>query len=258
MPSGVQFIETFTGNTGLQRFNHGVWHRDPYDVVTSQWTGDHDAACGSPATQRVIHRSAPDESFYNCVDHMMESVGDTSGYSVGWFSPKQTFGSVKEVDFDVNLTDLKARKWWKVGVVSEARYNSTYNGSCCYPAPGFLVSDVGAADLPMSLNTSDIFVATWGGGASAGYPGGRMKIGNNNVGASANPTPNDKATRHKVSLVDNGNGTVTFTVAGVAATASGSFPACPCRVVIYDNNYRPTKDGMPQGLTWHWDNIIVK
>jgi hypothetical protein len=184
-------------------------------------------------------------------------VGDTSGYSIGWFSPNQTFSSVREVDFDVNLTDLKDRQWWKVGVVSEARYNSTCNGSCCGPAPGFLVSGVGSDDLPTSLATSDLFAATWSGGASAGYPGG-MKIGNTNTNATSNPTPNDKMTRHPVRLVDNRNGTITFTVAGVSATANGSFPACPCRVVFYDHNYTPDKDGTPQGHTWHWDNIIVQ
>jgi hypothetical protein len=184
-------------------------------------------------------------------------VGDTSGYSIGWFSPNQTFSSVREVDFDVNLTDLKDRQWWKVGVVSEARYNSTCNGSCCGPAPGFLVSGVGSDDLPTSLATSDLFAATWSGGASAGYPGG-MKIGNTNTNATSNPTPNDKMTRHPVRLVDNRNGTITFTVAGVSATANGSFPACPCRVVFYDHNYTPDKDGTPVGHTWHWDNIIVQ
>ena len=255
-PAGATFVETFTGNTGLERFNFGVWHRDPYLVATQSWGGDHDLNCGNPTTQRTIHRDQPSESFYNCVDHMMDSVGDTSGYSVAWFSPNQTFSSVAEVDFDVNLTDLGARKWWKVGVVSEARYNSTYN-SCCSVAPGFLASDVGAADLPNDLDSPDLFAATWGGGASAGYPGG-MKVGNTQTNANANPTPNDKATRHPVSLVDNGNGTVTFTVAGESATVSGAFPKCPCRVVFYDHNYTPDKGGAPQGHTWHWDNIVVR
>ena len=78
------------------------------------------------------------------------------------------------------------------------------------------------------------------------------------TGVVANPTPNDKATRHPVSLVDNGNGTVTFTVAGVSTTQAGSFPQCPCRVVFYDHNYTPDKDGVPAGHSWHWDNIIIR
>lgn len=259
-PVGVQFMETFTGNVGLDRFNHGVWHRDPYIVAQTRWTGDHDLNCGSPDTQRVIRRSNPDESFYMCKDHMMTSVGDTSGYSIAWFSPKQTFDRVRSVSFDVNLTNLGTRQWWKVGVVSEARYQS-FGSSCCTRPPGFLASDVDAADLPTNLATDDLFVATWSGGLSGGYPGG-LKVGNTNTNTFVNPTPNDKATRHPVSLVDNGDGTVTFTVAGVSVTRPGAFPAGPVRVVFYDHNYTPDKSiqetgVLPQGHTWHWDNIII-
>ena len=256
VPTNSQFVETFDGNVGLDRFNYGVWHRDDNLVNTTQWTGDHDLSCGTPATQRTIHRDNPSESFYVCRDHVMTSVGDTSGYSIAWFSPKQTFGTVSSVSVDVNLTDLGPRQWIKVGVVSEARYNSTVS-SCCGRAPGFLASDVGAADLPTDLATSDLLVATWSGGASAGYPGG-MKIGDTETSGQANPTPNDKATRHQVSLVDNLNGTVTFTVAGVSRTVSGSFPDGPVRVVFYDHNYTPDKDNNPIGHTWHWDNVIVQ
>ena len=194
-----------------------------------------------------------------CADHVMSSVGDTSGYSVTWMSPAQTFPTVTEVDFDVNLTDLGTRQWWKVGVVSEAKYNTVYHGACCYAAPGFLASDVGASDLPGSLATTSVLYATWSGGASAGYPGGHMKIGNTNVGAATGSIgANDKATRYAVSLKDNPNNTLTFTVAGQSATINGTFPTCPCRVILTGHAYRPDKDGIPVGHTWHWDNIIVK
>ena len=115
-PSG-QFVETFDGNTGLDRFDHGVWHRDPYLVANTQWNGDHDLNCGSPDTQRVVRRSVPAESFYLCRDHMMTAVGDTSGYSIGWFSPRQTFTNTTTVSWDVNVTDLGARQWWEVALV---------------------------------------------------------------------------------------------------------------------------------------------
>jgi hypothetical protein len=87
-----------------------------------------------------------------------------------------------------------------------------------------------------------------------------MKIGNTGTSTGSNPTPTDKATRHPVSLIDNKNGTVTFTVAGVSVTRAGSFPACPCRVVFYDHKYTPNKmdGGPPRGYTWHWDNIVVR
>jgi hypothetical protein len=60
-----------------------------------------------------------------------------------------------------------------------------------------------------------------------------------------------------VSLVDNGNGTVTFTVAGSSCTTAGAFPDGPAHVVFYDNNYNPDKDGPVIGHTWHWDSIVV-
>lgn len=255
----AQFVATFDNNEGLDAFDYGVWHRDPYIVARTSWSGDHDLSCGDPSTQRTIRRSNPNESFYTCVNHVMTSIGDTSGYSIGWLSPDMVFDDVTEVSFDVNLTDLGNRQWWKVGVVSNSRYNSTYTGSCCYDAPGFLASDVDAADLPTSLATNDILVASWSGGLSGGHPGG-LKIGNTKTTARANPSPTNKMLRHPVSLVDNGNGTITFTVAGVSATANGAFPQCPCRVVLYDHNYTPNKSesGFPIGYTWHWDNIIVK
>jgi hypothetical protein len=262
--SGVQFVETFDGNTGLERFNRGVYHRDPHQIDQTQWQGDHDSMCGSPATSRTVHRNVPAESFYNCVDHMMTAMGDTSGYSVVWFSPAQVFPSVDSVSFAVNLTDLGARKWWKVGVVTDALYGSSYaNFYDGQMVPGFLVSDVGASALREDLSTSDRLIATWSGQASAGWPGGWMKVGDNwPPTANANPTPTDKAARHPVSLVDNRNGTVTFTVAGVSTTKSGAFPACPCRVVFYDHNYTPNKSDPPapvsNAFTWHWDSIVVR
>jgi hypothetical protein len=59
-------------------------------------------------------------------------------------------------------------------------------------------------------------------------------------------------------LKDNPNNTLTFTVAGQSATINGTFPTCPCRVILTGHAYRPDKDGIPVGHTWHWDNIIVK
>lgn len=260
VPGGAQFVETFDNDTGLGRFDKGVYHRNLDDLGWAggsggSWTGDHDLACGTPDTQRTLSLDVDNDSmatriansFYVCKNHMMTSMGDVDNYSAVWFSPKQVFGSVDTVAFDVNLTDLGPRQWWKVGVVTEAAFN---NGS-------FLVSDVDASNLPTNLASSKVLVATWSGQASAGYPGGKMAIGNSSELGASDPTPNDKATRHPVTLTDNHDGTITFTVAGVSVTHGGSFPACPCRVVFYDHNYTPDKDNNPQGHTWHWDNIVV-
>ncbi len=187
-------------------------------------------------------------SFYLCKNHMMSSMGHVDNYSVIWFSPKQVFDSANSVCFDVNLTDLGTRQWWKVGVVQSSAFN---DGS-------FLVSDIPSSNLPTNLASSKLIAASWSGQGSAGYPGGKMKVGNTLTSAKSNPTPGDKATRHPVCFADNENGTVTFTVAGVSATVAGSFPSGPLRVVWYDHNYTPDKDGTPIGHTFHWDNIVVR
>jgi hypothetical protein len=279
-PTGVQFVETFDGNSGLNRFRYGVYHRNLgfYEVGVpggrwgdgnaghgGAWTGDHDLNCGNPTTQRSFNstRDNPEvaDLSYVCVDHVMTAMGDVDAYSVVWFAPNQVFPAVSSVSFNVNLTDLGPRKWWKVGVVSETTYNSRVRGGLCLgdcTVPGFLASDVGASDLPGDLAGGGRFYASWSGQGSAGYPGGLMKIGNTNTSVGSNPTPNDKMMRHPVTLTDNKNGTITFDVAGVSVTRAGSFPACPCRVVFLDQNYTPDKDGIPQGYTWHWDNIVVR
>lgn len=283
-PATELFFEDFAGNKGLDRFTWGVYHRNAGWQIIGQpihstgwanafhggsWTGDHNLDCGPPSTQRPLRSDKLSganfdfhlrELVYLCRDHVMTSMGDVDGYSVIWFSPKQTFDSVGEVRFNVNLTDLGPRKWIKVGVVSEATYNSLGKGGVYDEnnAPGHVRSEVSASGLSSSMQDAGALYAAWSGGASAGYPGG-MKIGSGRARFSVNPTPRNKKLRHQVSLKDNGNGTVTFTVANAHVTDYASFPKCPCRVVFYDHNYTPEKseNGPPIGFTWHWDNIRV-
>lgn len=284
-PADAQWVETFDNNTGLDRFRYGVYHRDGGNheagrepvlsgwnnsFIGGEWTGDHDTDCNGPDTQRPLKSDFKqdttgenewfpwvdfhvDDLVYVCKDHLMTSMGDIAAYSVVWFAPDATFDDVTEISFDVNLTDLGPRQWIKWGVVSESLFESTYMTNV--PTPGFLLSDIGSSDL-QTLQGSDRVIATWSG---AGTESGVHGVGvNGERVATANPTPEDKATRHPVSLTDNGDGTITASAAGQAGTVSGSFPECPCRVVFYDHNYTPDKDGTPIGHTWHWDNIIVR
>lgn len=241
--------------------------------VGGTWQADHDLACGDAMSQRTLESAFEQDTtgangwqpyvdfhlpelVYVCRDHVMDSMGDISAFTVLWFAPNMVFlDDLSSVSFDVNLTDLGGRKWWKVGVVSTALYNSSYTTSDGVSVPGHVVSDVGSSNLDGDLQGSDRLIATWGGAASAGYPG-CLKVGNTQSGVCTGQS-DDKMARLPVSLVDNHNGTVTFTVDGTAITRSGSFPACPCRVVFYDQNYNPLKDGPVQGLTWHWDSIVV-
>ncbi len=252
-PAGALFSENFAGNTGLGRFATGVFHRDDTLVTQTSWHGDHDMNCGSPATSRTIHRSAPTETFYHCKDHLMTSVGDTSGYSVAWFSPNQTFATVREVCWSVNLTNLGSRQWWKVAVLSTSAPN--------------VMSEVAASELS-GITGSDRAVASWGG---VGGWKGKMRIGEARMDWYSFDAGDDKATRYPACFRDNGNGTLTFTMTGpkdggaVATesyTTSGRFPAGPVKVVFQDHNYTPTKSdngvGTPIGYTWHWDDIVIR
>jgi hypothetical protein len=268
-PQGVQFIETFDNDGGLDRFNLHVFHRNIdvhnyYGQSGGGWDGDHaiepvdGQSCGGPETTRPLRFRTGDgqtnrqaNSFYVCRDHLMTSMGDVDGYSIVGFSPRQTFADVTRICFDVNLTNLGRRQWWKVGVVTEASYNS---GSA--RVPGWMVSDVDASDVPASLANSERFIASYAGGLSGGLNGG-LKIGNTQTGVNYT-AGTDKMTRYPSCLIDNGNGTVTFRVGPVSATRSGTFPTGPLRVIFLDHNYTPDKDGTPVGHTWHWDNILVE
>lgn len=278
---GEQFVETFDGGAGLDRLDVHVYHRDDdlYDgLIQSKggtWPADHGDLpadgyeCGGPTTSRTLSHSHNDSqaarranAIYACRNHMMTSMGDVDSYSIVSFSPAVIFPEVTEIGWDVSLTDLGTRTWFKVGVISEAQYNSTYANWAGRPVPGFLFSDVGASDLPTSLAAPTHLLASWSGGASAGHPG-KLKIGDTGSSVTANPSPADKATRWPGSLTDNGNGTITFTVAGQSFTAAGEFPECPCRVVWQHNAYTPRKSieetGVtPIGFTLHWDNLTVR
>ena len=107
----------------------------------------------------------------------MTSVGDTSGYSVAWFSPKQTFASVRQVCWDVNLTNLGNRQWWKVAVVSTSGPD--------------IMSEVAASELS-GIEGSDRAVASWGG---VGGARGKLRIGEDRMDYFDMLADNDKATR---------------------------------------------------------------
>lgn len=263
-PSGTQFIETFTAGAGLDRFNYGVYHRDEFIVTQTEWQGDHDMMCGDPTTSsRTIHRNT-DEWIFTCRDHIMTSIGDTSGYSTGYFEPKQTFvgGGVRSVSWDVNVTDLGNRQWWEV-MIAPTSFNSGVP-TCPHCAADASSGIAATAGLP-------------------GYPQQAIVVGNGPLGFNPRFTTNgetdnptgwqlvcrqgsssldaegcaSKAIRRTFTLIDNGNGTITCACFGESWTRPGSFPP-NFRVILKDHNYTPDKDGPVAGHTWHWDNVIVK
>jgi hypothetical protein len=256
-----EFVETFDGNVGLDRFDTGIYHRDSVLIAQTTWSGDHDADCGSPDTQRAIDREALDESFYLCRDHLMTSIGDTSGYSTGWFSPKQTFAGATEVSWDVNVTDLGARQWWEVAIMPSSFRTDV--DEC----PHCSVVDWLSPD-PSGLPAYPVDAVVVGNGPF----GGSFSVHAN--GETFNPSDwqkacgdewalggdacSSKATRLPFTIRDNLDGTLTLTAFGDEFSFQGSFPDGEVNVVFKDHNYTPDKDGVPVGHTWHWDNIIVR
>lgn len=249
----AQFEESFDNNGGLNRFRYGLYHRDDFVVTQNTWPGDHDLSCGPPSTTRTIRRSVPNEFIYVCRDHVMTAIGDTSGYSVGWFAPNRVFSSVTEVCWTVTLTNLGTRQWWKVAVLS-------------VNAPD-VMSEVESSALS-GIEGSDRAVASWGG---VGGAPAKLRIGNARQNFFEMTAGNDKMTRYPACFRDNLDGTLTFTIRGPrnggavvtdSFTTAGSFPSGQVKVVFQDHNYTPTKSdnmvGTPIGYTWHWDDIAIR
>ncbi len=254
IPSGASFAETFDGNSGLDSFNAGVYHRDTDVVRRTQWSGDHDLGCGSPDSQRTVQRDTG-EWRYTCKDHMMTSIGDTSGYSTGWFSPKATFTGQNKVSWDVNVTDLGNRQWWEV-MIAPADFRSGV-GSC----PQCAVADWLSPDpsgLPAYPNGSVVVGnGPFGRDIQVHTDGAERDVASSSICTLDPEGCGSKPIRRTFSITDNENGTVTVDYGGFATyTVPGSFPD-QFNVIFKDHNYTPEKDNNPVGFTWHWDNIFV-
>lgn len=253
------FIETFAGNTGLSRFDHNVWNRE--GAAGGSVAADHDMNCGTPDTQRTVFGNDPASSFYVCRDHLMTAVGDWSGYSVGWFSPKQTFTSQNKVMWDVNVTDLGARQWWEVMIVP-ASFNSGFAGCEHCAVQTWLSPD--PAHLPGYLSSA-IVVGNGAFGNTVNihangkdqFTGWQKTCGQGWDLFESSGACDSKMMRLQFSIVENANGTITVNYGGARTeTFAGKFPD-EYVVMFKDHNYTPNKDGMPVGHTWHWDNIAV-
>ncbi|MEM8746198.1 MAG: hypothetical protein AAGF91_05820 [Actinomycetota bacterium] len=254
--SGTQFAATFDGNTGLDDFDWGVYHRDTDLVDQTSWSADHDTDCGSPDSQRTINRNSSTGWRYLCRDHVMTSIGDTSGYSTGWFAPTRSFSNARTVSWDVNVTDLKGRQWWEVMVVPSSFSTGIADCPQCAAAPW--MNDT--AGLPTYPNGSVVVAnGPFGGDIRIHVDGNDMKVQDHTHMCDLDREGcESKAIRRTFSITDNGDGSLTIQY-GNAATyrVPGSLPD-RFDVILKDHNYTPNKDGDPVGYTWHWDNIIVR
>ena len=287
---GLRFASNFVDADSLSDFEFGIQHRDDRIVSQETWPGDHPIIgpgdlCGPPTEKRDIARGERDSGFnndwiYRCVPggdlekaHIMTSIGDTSGYSIGAFTPKVTFADVREVRWDVNLTDLGARQWTEVALIPSDRFS--FDDLPCSNTCG--ASTHGQLDA----------VATgWAGlGArSIITPDDSFREANNELGYSCSDCPfgtgrrfgtdyaqddpsiTSIAIRRQNYFRDNGDGTLTWGLelddgSFDELTVPGSFPDGPVRVVFKDHSYTPMKAPSTAlaetTFTWHWDNIEV-
>lgn len=263
------FSESFTGNTGFDRFHWGVYRRDVYEIAETSWSADHNMACSTPDMKRTIDIANPADDFFACADHLMVSEGDTSGYSMAAFWPKQTFLTVSKVCWSVNLTDEGARQWWEVAVMPVGHNPMVSNSGSPFAEPnaGKLYTDTGVTSpftaVPPDAQTA---IAAWSG--VDGYKGVlRVNGAAFGAGETANDAQmvdagNDIKTRYPACFTDNKNGTLTFTISGPGGvvksnTEPGRFPAGPLKVVFKNHVYHPVKDGTPVSRTWHYDDIVI-
>lgn len=259
-PPGGGFVETFTGNTGDERFVKGVFQRNVdvhnfHGASGGTWRGDHSMSCSgvgysTETTRSLSWQTSQSQAqrvataFYNCNDHMMTSMGDVDGYSVTWFKPDVVFNDVERVCWDVNLTSMGNRQWFEVAVVPVGEPE--------------LFSDVDAADLPDKGPNTDVFIYNSLGATKRAMFNGFAFGPEYDAGT-------DKASRYQHCFVDNGNGTMSVTQdrgnGAVSVTGAESLPNGPVTVIFKAHSYTPDKSEFPftrPAYTWHWDNIVVE
>ena len=187
----------------------------------------------------------------------MTSIGDTSGYSIGAFSPSQTFTNVREVRWDVNITDLGTRQFPEVKVIPAGRFDFQ-NQPCAIewlPCDTDHHGDLGSVGV--SFFDGQPLINT-GGQETAGTPWDAWWGTNQD-----DPARDSIRTRRTHIFRDNGDGTLSFEIERADGSferldAPGSFPDGPVRVVFADHNYTPRKS-QPDDITftWHWDDLEV-
>jgi hypothetical protein len=261
------FAEDFADPDSLSRFDFDVHHRDDYVVADTEWEADHSILgpndlCGPPSEKRVVARGERETDFnsdwiFRCEPggdpakaHVMTSIGDTAGYSIGAFSPARAFEDVREIRWDVNISDLGTRQFIEVKVIP--------------------VDSFDFQDLPCAVEWLPCETSTHGelGSVGVSFFGHELMINNGTDHESTpwydddDPALAEVVTRRQERFTDNGDGTLSFSIerqdgSFQTITAPGRFPDGPVRVVFGDHSYTPTKDEDPIGFTWHWDNIEI-
>ncbi|WP_426527836.1 hypothetical protein [Bradyrhizobium sp. McL0615] len=234
----------------------------------NDWHADHGMSCENPNTSsRTIHltsqQQAAEAAYYYCAPdgnqdkgHVMTTV-NTEGYVSVWFSPKPTFRNVSKVCWDQNITDLGGGKWTVVNFLTPAEYGGKTDLG--YTSPDFPKNGGPSSPQGPAANGVKVFR-----GSMNSYTNNQFHEGARGL------TVSDKAARYKHCVIDNGNGTLTTTIAQpngttVSRTVAGNIPDGDIRVQFGDDSYNPDKHFDARGVasnstglyTWHWDNIQI-
>lgn len=281
-PVGVPvFVENFATADSLDRFEIDIFHRDDVLVYEDSWLGDHadngDGTCGGPDTTRTITRGNRASDFnedwiYWCPNgtgHVMTSIGSTSAYSIGSFTPHQSFVDVVEIRWDINFTDMGDRQFPEVKLIPAGNFD-TQNLPCVpnIPCDTDHYDVLGAVGISSINGTMFIGTPQHPHGDSVDFTDG-VPCSQKSGHCFSTRIPdlgNDAGTRLTNVFRDNGNGTLTWLIEGTShhITVPGSFPDGPVRVSFADHNYTQHKapavtnpaSGRPR-TTWHWDSVSI-
>lgn len=274
----AQFDREFVYDVGnyiddnLRRTNDLIaccpWVFTPHDTF-----GDHDMACGNPATtSRTLDNSNSDlrKYFWACLPggdptkgHLMTGF-DTTGYAVVSFSPNRTFTDVSKVCWDVNATEEGGGKWTNMIIVPEALYQQFA------PRMDYVRFDFNTPNAPGGFNIQMVdhpgqyfLGVTDFRGSQFVYNGDQLI---DHPGGDVAYTTTDKAARFQHCMENLGGGIARLTVARPDGTVSSfdvatgtAWPSGAVRIIFQDEMYDPPKRDLydPSHVTWHWDNIEV-
>lgn len=236
------------------------------NVSGVSFLGDHDLSCGSPSTYRPLNDAGganpadPSSLVYWCNGHFMTS-DNTISYQEIAMSPTNN-GQVMVFPAAANrfcwhqdLAEHGDRKWTELAVVSDDRLAANGN-NLAYWNPDFNGNSVNES---IFLQGDDFMFMSVGTQFFRGQAGTFVDF------TQTPESLTDKMSRYQHCIVDNGNGTTTFSHAMLdgsvySITGPGSFPAGPKAFVLIDVTYDPDKDGstkVVQPHTMHWDNLTV-
>ena len=257
-----------------EMFRYGLWHRDSFLVSESSWPV---ASCVPGGQTQTATRANWSSSFGLCDRRdgnfvLRTAVGDTSGYSIAWFTPKRVFTRSRQptISWEANLTHLGSRQWWELIIIPAGdtsrtlpRQDQRGEGTDCKVCvtAGWLASVFGGS----GYGVQDIVVGNGPFGGSVNlttggvnrYSGWRSLHGDYGLLSPAQSAATTELYRFQIT--DNFNGTLTVDYGGLfTQVIPGSLPES-YEVVIKDHNYTPDKDGQgTRGHTWFWDKIRIR